>query len=69
MGRGPFVYRWSVRGGFAIGLLGLAGGLLGLVLGVLWEQTLSNAAALWLAVGAVAFGLTATATRPDSAPS
>jgi hypothetical protein len=66
--RGQFVYRWSVRGGFAIGLLGLAGGLLALVLGVIWDQTVSNVAAIWLAVAALAFGLIAIATRPDTAP-
>jgi hypothetical protein len=63
--RGRFVSRWSVRGGFAVGLLALAGGLLALVLGLLWDQTLRNEAAFWLAVAALAFGFTATATRPN----
>ena len=67
--RGRFIYRWSIRGAFAIGLTSLAGGLVALVLGVLWDQVLRNETALWLAVAALAFGLTAIATRPpDTTP-
>lgn len=61
---GQFVHRWSIRIGFAIGVVSLIAGLLVLVLGILRDATLLNEAALWLAVAALAFGLTAIATRP-----
>ena len=61
--RRSFVHRWSVRAGFAIGIGSSATALVVLVLGLLFDNTVADRAAFWFAVAAIAFGLSALATR------
>jgi small basic protein len=49
--------------GLVVGVVCLAAGCIGMAFGIVFNQTIPNDAALWLAAAAVAFGLTAHATR------
>jgi hypothetical protein len=56
-------HRLCVWAGFTIGLASVAFSVLALVMGVLNGALIPNEAAFWAAVAALAFGLTAIATR------
>ncbi|HEX4591353.1 MAG TPA: hypothetical protein VH120_15560 [Gemmataceae bacterium] len=56
-------HRFAVIMGLVVGVVCLAAGCIGMAFGIVFNQTIPNDAALWLAAAAVAFGLTAHATR------
>ena len=58
-------HRISVWAGLIVGTIGAFLGGLILVMGLMNNLTILNEAAFWFAVAALAFGLTANATRYD----